>query len=99
MYKKVTKLNFYKFLQKQRKILIALFALMVLLLIAERLYRWFLPQTVSTPPLVIQTITAKEGEMPEVVEAIGFLSATKEVKLKALSQGKIQQILVEGGRY
>lgn len=61
-------------------------------------YKYFrLAKEIEVPVLRIQTVRVKEAPMPEIIETIGIFTADKELNVKAVSRGKIQDLLVKEG--
>lgn len=87
-------------LKKHSVLGIALGGILLLAFFAKDLYQYFgLSKEKASPALQVQTIRVKEASMPEWVETIGALTAEKELKLKAVGAGRIQQLFVESGTW
>jgi len=94
----IKKLNWQ--FKKHSVLWIALAGILILFICSKALYQYFTGSH-ETPVEIIQveTIHVKEAPMLEVVNTIGNLTAEKEVTLKGVDHGRVQQILVESGSF
>jgi multidrug efflux pump subunit AcrA (membrane-fusion protein) len=102
MFKTVKNHRYYKIakLKKRTTLSIALLGLLLLCWLSSHLYQYLSkPNELNNTLILGQTIKVKEAPMPEVIETIGSLTPKIELKIKASSPGRIQQLLVESGSW
>lgn len=102
MFKAVKNYRFYKIakLKKRTTLSIALLGLLLLFWLSSHIYQYLSkPSELKNTLILGQTIKVKEAPMPEVIETIGSLTPKVELKIKASSPGRIQQLLVESGSW
>lgn len=87
-------------LKRRTIVIVSLLGIGLLFLLAKVLYGYFSnPGPLPILPLEAQTIVVKSAPMPEVIQTIGSLIAKTEVDIKAITPGRMQQILVDSGSW
>src|SRR5689334_15474269 len=86
--------------KKHRVLWMALAGICILLVFSKGLYQYFTKVGEQKPEaLQVETIRVKTAGMPEVIDTIGMLTAEKEVTIKAITSGRVQQLLVGSGSF
>jgi len=87
-------------IQKRPILWAAIIGIVVLLGFSKAIFQFFMAPAVL-PPLAIevQTVRVKTAEMPVLIETVGTLTAKDELSMKAVGDGKVQQLVAEAGSY
>jgi len=86
--------------QSKTVLWIAIGGLFILLGASKWLYSWLSnPGFPPAMPIQAQTIQVKQASMPELVETVGSMKAKTELTLKAVSPGRVQELVAESGSW
>ena len=87
-------------LQRRPVLGAAVIGIIVLLFFSKAIFRYLMtPSTLPPLAIEVQTVRVKTAAMPLLVETVGTLTAKDELSIKAVGDGKIQQLMVEAGSY
>jgi multidrug efflux pump subunit AcrA (membrane-fusion protein) len=86
---------------KQRPVLwSAIIGIVVLLGFSQVIFRYLMTPPIQLPLAIdVQTVRVKLVAMPVLIETVGTLTAKDELNLKAVGDGKIQQLVSDAGSY